>query len=341
MDRKNLMRVILQGEAAFLLMAFAFYLVVRNLSTIYGWIVFLAWLTFAMYVVEAAAKLFKVQKRFSALVGVITAILLLIGLGISIFYLIQSIIPPLTRSIDNLVTYLPKLQETVGEWAQRSDVLTRVLNEISSELQSLVGAETVKNVLLSVGRFVTQSGGSLFQITLAVLVSGLLIPYKDKLVNFADRKLPAAKFKQLDLMLGQYALQRLVSGFALGVVLFIGNIIILRNVGLALGIASLAFVLDFIPYVGPFFAFIINAVVVLVVSPKWLSLLFSLVIFLTGQGVEQLVAATMASVQFSIPFIVAIALVIFGGVVAGVPGLILGVPIGAYLINLWSKSKEI
>jgi len=39
----------------------------------------------------------------------------------------------------------------------------------------------------------------------------------------------------------------------------------------------------------------------------------------------------MASVQFSIPFIVAIALVIFGGVVAGVPGLILGVPIGAIL----------
>jgi len=31
----------------------------------------------------------------------------------------------------------------------------------------------------------------------------------------------------------------------------------------------------------------------------------------------------------------------FGGVVAGVPGLILGVPIGAYLINLWSKPKEI
>jgi len=62
MDRKNLMKVILQGEAAFLLMAFAFYLVVRNLSTIYGWIVFLAWLTFAMYVVEAAARLFKVQK---------------------------------------------------------------------------------------------------------------------------------------------------------------------------------------------------------------------------------------------------------------------------------------
>jgi len=152
MDRKDLMKVILQGEAAFLLMAFAFYLVVRNLSTIYGWIVFLAWLTFAMYVVEAAAKLFKVQKRFAALVGVITAILLLIGLGISIFYLIQSIIPPLTRSIENLVTYLPKLQETVGEWAQRSDVLTRVLNEISSELQSLVGAETVKNVLLTIGR---------------------------------------------------------------------------------------------------------------------------------------------------------------------------------------------
>jgi len=73
---------------------------------------------------------------------------------------------------------------------------------------------------LTVGRFVTSSGGSLFQITLAVLVSGLLIPYKDKLVNFADRKLPAAKFKQLDVMLGQYALQRLVSGFALGVVLF-------------------------------------------------------------------------------------------------------------------------
>jgi len=59
-----------------------------------------------------------------------------------------------------------------------------------------------------------------------------------------------------------------------------------------------------------FFAFIINAIVVLVVSPKWLSLLLSLIIFLTGQGVEQLVAATMASVQFSIPFIVAIALVI-------------------------------
>jgi len=85
MDRKNLMKVILQGEAAFLLMAFAFYLVVRNLSTIYGWIVFLAWLTFAMYVVEAAARLFKVQKRFAALVGVITAILLLIGLGYPFF----------------------------------------------------------------------------------------------------------------------------------------------------------------------------------------------------------------------------------------------------------------
>jgi len=47
------------------------------------------------------------------------------------FYLIQSIIPPLTKSIENLVAYLPKLQETVGEWAQRSDVLTRVLDYLT------------------------------------------------------------------------------------------------------------------------------------------------------------------------------------------------------------------
>jgi len=56
---------------------------------------------------------------------------------------------------------------------------------------------------------------------------------------------------------------------------------------------------------------------------------------LTGQGVEQLVAATMASVQFSIPFIVAIALVIFGGVVAGVPG-----SYSEYLLVLSYQSVE-
>ncbi|HHY43598.1 MAG TPA: AI-2E family transporter [Coprothermobacter sp.] len=340
MDRKDLMRVILQAEAAFLLMAFAFYLVIRNLSTVYGWVTFLAWLVFAMYVVEAVAKLFKVQKRFAGLVGVITAILLLLGVGLSIYYLIQSVIPPLVKSIESFIAYMPKLQETLGEWAQRSDVLMWVFDQITTEVQSWVGAETVRNVLFTIGRFVTSSGGSLFQIALAVVISGILIPYKDKLLDFADSKVPAAKFKQLDLMLGQYALQRLVSGFALGVVLFIGNAIILRNSALGLGIASLGFVLDFIPYVGPFFAFIINAIVVLVVSPKWLSLFLSLVIFLVGQGLEQVVAAAMASVQFSIPFVIAIMLVIFGGVVAGVPGLILGVPIGAYLINLWSKPKE-
>ncbi|WP_018963091.1 AI-2E family transporter [Coprothermobacter platensis] len=340
MDKKELMWIIVAAEGIFFAMAFVFYLLTKNFAAFYNWVTFFAWLIFAMYVVEAVAKLLRVPKRFAALVGVITAIVLLAALGLSIFYLIQSTIPPLVKGIENLVSSVPAWEQRFKEWSQRSEALAWLFNTITKETQSWAGQQTIGNIVQTVGKFLTSSGGSLAQIALAIVISGLFIPYKDRFLSFADKRIPKAELRELDQMMSQYALQRLVSGFSLSVVLFIGNSIILGNSAMALGIASLGFTLDFIPYVGPFFAFVINAVVVLVASPSWLRLLFSLIVFLLGQGIEQLVGATMASMQFSIPFIVAIFLVIFGGVIAGVPGLILGVPIGAYIINLWQKKVK-
>jgi predicted PurR-regulated permease PerM len=340
MVRKDILWIIVVAEVLFFAIAFVFFLITRNFATFYSWVTFFAWLIFAMYVVEAVATLLRVQKRFAALVGVITAIVLLLALGLSIYYLVQSTVPGLIKSIENIVISLPEWVARLKQLSQGSQSLSWLLNTVTAQVQSWISTQTVGNVLQTIGRFLTSSGGSLAQIALAIIISGLFIPYKDRFVSYVDKRLPAAEIQQLDQMMKQYALQRLVSGLALGIVLFFGNALILGNSSMALGIASIGFTLDFIPYVGPFVAFIINAVVVLVVSPSWLRLLFSLIVFLIGQGVEQIVGATMASVQFSIPFIIAVFLVVFGGIVAGVPGLILGVPVGAYLINLWSKRAK-
>lgn len=342
MDKRELMRIIYVAEAALVLMALAAYIVVRNLSVLSAVLKFAAWLVFLVYVIEAVTSLIKVPRKWAGLVGLLLIITVFIGLASTVYSLLQGVAPLVVQAVQRLVNEWPDIMEWVQRWTRANPWLGSVLTSVLVEAQSWFTVDNVTNVMLRVMVFLRNSGGNMLLILGSLILAALITPYKDRAIVRLEKKIPKAMLGEFDRIMNQYAIQRIVSAVSLAVILFLGNLLILRDPVVALGLASLAFVLDFVPYLGPFVAFVINGAVVLVMGFGWARLLFSLVMFIIGQGAEQLVAASLASIQFSIPLLLALLIVLLGGSVAGVPGLILGVPVSVYLIKLvrsWSHDS--
>ena len=168
---------------------------------------------------------------------------------------------------------------------------------------------------------------------LALVYIFCLLHYRDKFWEFLLRLFPTEEHTKVARIVNatsdvarKYLWGRLILIFILAVLYGIGFVIIgLQN---ALFLALIAAIFTFVPYIGPLIGFVFPLLVALASQNVLTLVLGVLAVYLVAQFVESYILEPMivgSEVNLN-PFFTILAIVV-GGLMWGVPGMILGIPI--------------
>ena len=283
--------------------------------------------------------------RIPRIWGIIIIFLGLVGL---ITLLIVLVFPFLKSQFQTLIeefpTYFMQLLTDVDAFLRTSfigDYYSESNFTIDTLLSTLPGniADTLQNTVTSIITGVTGLISTITGVILSVVIVPFILFYllKDgeKLPEYFLKLLPPRfrddtreVFTEADKQLGAYIQGQLIVAFCIGVMVYIGFLIIGMDYALLLGV--LAMVTSVVPYIGPAIAITPAAIIALVTSP------FMLVKLAVVWTVVQLVEGNLISPQVMgktlfIHPVTIIFVLLTAGSLFGVVGVILGIPMYALL----------
>lgn len=277
--------------------------------------------------------------------GIIIIFLGLVGL---ITLLIVLVFPFLKSQFQTLIeefpTYFMQLLTDVDAFLRTSyigDYYSESNFTVDTLLATLPGniADTLQNTVTSIITGVTGLISTITGVILSVVIVPFILFYllKDgeKLPEYFLKLLPPRfrddtreVFTEADKQLGAYIQGQLIVAFCIGVMVYIGFLIIGMDYALLLGV--LAMVTSIVPYIGPAIAITPAAIIALVTSP------FMLVKLAVVWTVVQLVEGNLISPQVMgktlfIHPVTIIFVLLTAGSLFGIVGVILGIPMYALL----------
>ena len=277
--------------------------------------------------------------------GIIIIFLGLVGL---ITLLIVLVFPFLKSQFQTLIeefpTYFMQLLTDVDAFLRTSfigDYYSESNFTVDTLLATLPGniADTLQNTVTSIITGVTGLISTITGVILSVVIVPFILFYllKDgeKLPAYFLKLLPPRfrddtreVFTEADKQLGAYIQGQLIVAFCIGVMVYIGFLIIGMDYALLLGV--LAMVTSIVPYIGPAIAITPAAIIALVTSP------FMLVKLAVVWTVVQLVEGNLISPQVMgktlfIHPVTIIFVLLTAGSLFGIVGVILGIPMYALL----------
>src|SRR5690606_28365756 len=272
---------------------------------------------------------------FLGVVGLITLLIVLV------FPFLKSQFQTL---IEEFPTYFMQLLTDVDAFLRTSyigDYYSESNFTVDTLLSTLPGniADTLQNTVTSIITGVTGLISTITGVILSVVIVPFILFYllKDgeKLPEYFLKLLPPRfrddtreVFTEADKQLGAYIQGQLIVAFCIGVMVYIGFLIIGMDYALLLGV--LAMVTSVVPYIGPAIAITPAAIIALVTSP------FMLVKLAVVWTVVQLVEGNLISPQVMgktlfIHPVTIIFVLLTAGSLFGVVGVILGIPMYALL----------
>lgn len=283
--------------------------------------------------------------RIPRIWGIIIIFLGLVGL---ITLLIVLVFPFLKSQFQTLIeefpTYFMQLLTDVDAFLRTSyigDYYSESNFTVDTLLSTLPGniADTLQNTVTSIITGVTGLISTITGVILSVVIVPFILFYllKDgeKLPEYFLKLLPPRfrddtreVFTEADKQLGAYIQGQLIVAFCIGVMVYIGFLIIGMDYALLLGV--LAMVTSVVPYIGPAIAITPAAIIALVTSP------FMLIKLAVVWTVVQLVEGNLISPQVMgktlfIHPVTIIFVLLTAGSLFGVVGVILGIPMYALL----------
>jgi predicted PurR-regulated permease PerM len=142
----------------------------------------------------------------------------------------------------------------------------------------------------------------------------------------------------LDVVLGRYIRAQLLLGFVVGMLCYIG--LLIMRAPYAPALAALAGVTEVIPVLGPWIGGIVAVIVTLAITPEkaiWVAVLFLVVQLLENT----LLVPRIHGAYFRINPAVVLVLLIVGAYLAGIWGMILAVPLTATAIELYKYVRRV
>jgi len=284
------------------------------------------------------------SRRVFCLVFAILTLLAIVALVVLL------VIPQLWDAIALLLAELPGAMQKVLAFAESLEILPEDIlamlegidwkSQISSIFKTLfTGVGSVVNVAVSV---VTTVLGSVFNGLLAVIFALYLLLGKEKLKRQGDRLLvrymkPAItkKFEYLLMVLDdcfhKFIVGQCLEALILGVLCTLGMLIFQFPYATMVG-ALVAFT-ALIPVAGAYIGAGVGAFMILTVSPVK-ALLFLVYILILQQLEGNIIYPRVVGSSIGLPGIWVLAAVTVGGGVAGIPGMLLGVPLAAAAYRL-------
>jgi predicted PurR-regulated permease PerM len=277
------------------------------------------------------------DRGFPRVLGVLA--LYLIVLGVAVFVL-SLVVPYISDDINRLISALPKVVERVSsslESAQQSSPqyldflgeIQNILSSVSSYLQQ--ASQSIVGLIVNIF-------GGVFSFIAILIISFYLSVTRKGVETFLGSVIPEkyenyviSLWKRTEIKVGKWLQGQLLLGLIVGLMVYVGLSFIHLKYALLLGIMIM--VLELVPMVGPVVAAIPAVFLAFLQSPSLG--LWVIVIYVVVQQLENhlLVPLILGKTLNLNPVVIILALLI-GERLAGIPGMILAVPISTIIVEI-------
>ena len=277
--------------------------------------------------------------RFSAsllaiFVGIITVLIVIIG-----------VVPIIVEQTQNLITALPRYIEIVkGYLEEYSD--NAYVQVVVEYVNTNLNVSKISERLISIATSIAQGVVSSISSTASVLITMpfvlfFLLKDSSQFNKFVISLLPkkfeksvAETIDEIDDKVGSYIQGQMLVSLCIGVMLFIGyNVIGLHY---AFSLATIAAFLSIVPYLGP--AIAITPAMLVAASTSWVMVVKMLVVWGIVQFLEgNIISPNIMGRSMNMHPLTVIFVILIGVNISGVVGAILGIPVYSILKVLISK----
>ena len=287
------------------------------------------------------------DKGFPRLLGVLLLFLTVLGL---IAFLLSLIVPFVSQEVSQLLTTLPETLSKVSSSLEKAQEGAPKYFDFVGEIQNIL--ETFSTYLQQsaqsvIGLVISIFGGVMSFVAILV-ISFYLSVTKNGIENFLGSIVPEkyeqyaiGLWKRSEIKMGRWIQGQLLLGLIIGLVVYVG--LSLLGIKYALLLAILAAILEIVPIVGPVLAAIPAVILAFLQAPSlglWVVLFY-----VVAQQLENhiLVPVVLGKTVGLNPVVVIIALLV-GYQLAGIPGMILSVPVATVFVEMlddFAKHKEL
>lgn len=299
------------------------------------------------YITEPIKRFFE-RRGLNRLMSILTVFIIILIL-VAIFMTI--LVPVISDQIQNLIEMWPRIQ---NEMLELVDFLLLYQDDLPFDPSQMIdqGIEQVTSLF-------TGLAGNIFTIlsgTVSVLLTIVLIPFfYFFMMKDHERLIPAllspfsGTFQQflsellhdIDRTLRAFIQGQLLVSSILAVLLYIGYSIV--GLEYALLLAMLALLLNIIPFIGPWMAFIPAAILALIQDP-WMLVWVSLITLIAQQAESNLITPNVMGQSLKLHPLTVITVVLAAGNIGGFIGMLIAIPtyavIKVIVMNIWRYRSD-
>ncbi|MEK9157597.1 MAG: AI-2E family transporter, partial [Patescibacteria group bacterium] len=276
-------------------------------------------------------------RKFPRVLGVLGLYLIILGLAA---FILSLVIPYISDDIRRLIGSLPIVVERVSSSLdnvqQSSPQYLDFLGELQNILEGL--SSYLQQASQSVVGLIVSIFGGVFSFVSILIISFYLAVTKKGIEVFLGSVVPekyegyvVSLWKRTEVKVGQWLQAQLLLGLIVGLMVYIG--LSLMHIKFALLLSLLVMVLELVPMVGPVVAAIPAVILAFIQSPTlglWVVILYIVIQQLENHILVPYIMGKRLGLN---PVVVIIALLV-GSKLAGIPGMILAVPISTILVEV-------
>ncbi|WP_025679535.1 AI-2E family transporter [Paenibacillus polymyxa] len=262
-------------------------------------------------------------------------ILIYIAIAVILALFIVCVWPSMHNQMINLVDNAPSLFSTLGNKIhelEQNGALSAIFPGDVNPLTTIT--EYLNKGFLLVTDYVAGLFGLVSKVTITLFTFPLILFYmlkegekfSRKLVSFAPKRFLIAANEALDDIdsaLSSFIIGRVLINLALGVLMYLGFILI--GLPYALLLTVVAVIMNFIPFIGAILSSIPIVIIGFTQSPS--VAIWSLVVILLSQQIQDnIISPYVFGKQLDVHPLTVIILVLIGGDLAGITGILLAIP---------------
>ncbi|MCG3417869.1 AI-2E family transporter [Oceanobacillus jordanicus] len=302
------------------------------------------------YLTKPLMHLFE-RFRINRIVSIFLVFIVLILLG----YLVWIYIAPIAQNqFKNLINNIPKMvdwaQDMITYWQSNQTMIPEQVDTAISNFTDNLQSH-IENVLNYLFGFIGQLISVIAALVLVPFFLFFMLKDGDRLVPFVTQIFSKKKAKNLRSLLGKiddtltaFIQGQLIVSFAVGVLLFIGYLIIRLDYSLTL--ALFAMVMNVIPFIGPFIA-VVPALIVGAFQDPLMIVWVSIVMLVVQQFESNFISPNVMGRALDLHPLTVITVILAAGSIAGFVGILFAVPFYAVIKTIivhfyktYQKSKD-
>ncbi|KKW02280.1 MAG: hypothetical protein UY36_C0009G0015 [Parcubacteria group bacterium GW2011_GWA1_49_11] len=277
------------------------------------------------------------QRGIPRVLGVLMLYLLVLGAAV---FVLSLVVPYLSDDITRLVGSLPKVVERVSSSLETAQQSSPQYLDFLAEIQNILSgfSSYLQQASQSIVGLIVSIFGGLFSFFAILIISFYLAVTRKGIEVFLGSVVPEkyesyviSLWKRTEVKVGKWLQGQLLLGLIVGLMVYVG--LSFMHVKFALLLSLLVMVLELVPMVGPVVAAIPAVFLAFMQSPTlglWVIVLYVVIQQLENHILVPIILGRTLNLN---PVVVIIALLV-GEALAGIPGMILAVPVSTIIVEM-------